>query len=1182
MQAIGRYVIQGELGRGGMGVVYRGFDPTLRRPVAIKTILGAVDPSRLARFHREASAAARLRHPAIVSVLEVGQQPVAPGQPPSPFIVMDLVEGEALDANLARGGSPPRRVVELLHEIALALAHAHEHGIVHRDVKPGNILIDGDGRPHLTDFGLARDRLDDTALTRTGDVVGTPAYMAPEQADGGRSAHDPLVDVYAVGAVLYEAIAGRRPFVADSHVALLKKVLVDDAVPPSRFRPDVHPDLETIALRCLEKEPARRYASAEALAAELGRFLAGERITARPLGRRERASRWIRRNRLLTAALVLAVAGVIGGAVAAIGATASARARLVGEARSVAHEARTHFEMARARPLDPDESAARRRERFDELLGLGLAALEASGRLVSIDGSTEALAQAEDAARGLGEVAIEAEQWGVARAALERAHDLAAGTERETRAAAALAEVEVARSRRLEQQAAVVRRWLDAARAGELSDRGGAYEDALFDLVGLRETASIELIVGALDALSATLAAVAREAYVGVLHPSPDEAAAGGRVLEGLAEAADRRLAGLPAEDGDDALLEAAHDRIEERASGPKSFEIAASADIMIAELQNARLGEEGRVLTRLLCEALARLGHARLAVPALHRYLAAEHDGHRAGPAGIALCILGGEDAEMTLRRALLRLGKRGLHDQVQPFLSRTGIGTEALANAGADELAEKAQLLFARGDLDAALAAFVRATELAPDHALGWDGVGVIRLVGGSPDSAIEAFDRALAGDPDYGPALRHRARARQSTGDPRGALADVERAVAVDGRNHQSWLERALVRDALGDRAGAVADSARAVELAPDEPDVLRQHATRLLMAGDRSGAQPFVEHALQIDPRHVRTLRLRARIRSTSGDIEGAIADLDRAIDVAPDDFDARFRRGLWRMELGDLDGADEDLRKAIALDPSIANAHVRLGQLLVQRGDLAEALTELELAVEIRSDWAVAWVALGNVRRQVGDLEGALAACERGVELDPGLALGWVRRGLALGSLGRTEAALADIEKALRIDPNEGTALVNRAVFLSELGRNEDALADLDRAVELAPDDAHTRSNRAELRRRLGDLRGAIADATRLVELRPRDPEAWKARVAYLLAADEVDAALRDADRAVALAPRDAQAWAYRANAHIGKVQLENARRDVRRALELDPRQRDALLVRDRLEELRGAPGGDGD
>ncbi len=279
---IGRYLLLGELGRGAMGLVYRAWDPGLSRLVAIKTLPafgGDRQGERLARFQREARATASLRHPGLVTVFEVG---VHAGLP---FIAFELIDGEPLDAIIEREAAPRREVLRVVRDVALALHHAHEHGVVHRDVKPGNVMVERGGRAILMDFGLARSAGEES-LSATGQAIGTPHYMSPEQADGDPRAIGPSSDVYALGATIYRVIAGRTPFVAEGSGALFKKILLDDPEPPSTARMKAPHALDGLVLACLEKDPANRPASAAEVAHVLTRYLEGK-----PLAPRERASK---------------------------------------------------------------------------------------------------------------------------------------------------------------------------------------------------------------------------------------------------------------------------------------------------------------------------------------------------------------------------------------------------------------------------------------------------------------------------------------------------------------------------------------------------------------------------------------------------------------------------------------------------------------------------------------------------------------------------------------------------------------------------------------------------------------------------------------------------------------------------------------------------------------------------
>jgi predicted Ser/Thr protein kinase len=355
------YEVLEELGRGGMGVVYEARQTRLNRLVAVKMIRAdaVAGKEARARFLSEARAVARLQHPNIVQVFEVGE---AEDQP---FFSMEFVEGGSLSRRLSHSPLAAGEAARLVEVLARAMHYAHERGVVHRDLKPANVLLTADGTPKVTDFGLAKQLDQESGQTQTGAMVGTPSYMAPEQAEGRVKDVGPLSDVYALGAILYECLTGRPPFRAATIPQTLRQVVEVEPVAPRDLNPAVPRDLETVCLKCLHKEPSRRYASGADLAEDLRRFQAREPITARPVGPAERLGRWCRRNPAVAGtALALAVTLTVGVVLITLSRNdawrlAEEKARLA-DAATLASEANERLAEEKGR-LASEESEQRKR-----------------------------------------------------------------------------------------------------------------------------------------------------------------------------------------------------------------------------------------------------------------------------------------------------------------------------------------------------------------------------------------------------------------------------------------------------------------------------------------------------------------------------------------------------------------------------------------------------------------------------------------------------------------------------------------------------------------------------------------------------------------------------------------------------------------------------------------------------
>jgi eukaryotic-like serine/threonine-protein kinase len=349
-QTLGDYDLQHEIARGGMGIVYKAIQRSLKRPVALKVILAGsfANKQDIRRFHAEAEAAAQLDHPHIVPIFEVGEEQG------HPYFSMAWIDGPSLSAVVARQPLEPERAAKLMRDVAAAIQYAHNKGIIHRDLKPSNILLEGDRTPRVTDFGLARQTNVQSGVTERGQVLGAPPYMPPEQALGHVERIDCRSDVYSLGATLYHLVTGRPPFLAATVLQTLAQVVQDEPVPPRRLNDNIPRDLENICLKCLSKSPGDRYQSAEEFRQDLDRFLRGEPTLARPLSPWERAYRFCRRKPRV-AALLATVVGSVLLALAAISTGLVVTRQSLKETRIA--EAKTRSALTRAEQSEADAIA---------------------------------------------------------------------------------------------------------------------------------------------------------------------------------------------------------------------------------------------------------------------------------------------------------------------------------------------------------------------------------------------------------------------------------------------------------------------------------------------------------------------------------------------------------------------------------------------------------------------------------------------------------------------------------------------------------------------------------------------------------------------------------------------------------------------------------------------------------
>ncbi|MBI3271047.1 MAG: tetratricopeptide repeat protein [Planctomycetes bacterium] len=1133
-ERFGRYRLLAELGRGGMGVVYKAWDEQLQRIVALKTYLPQADPSAEAkqRFLVEARAAARLRHPSIVQVHDVS---TVDGRD---YFTMDFIDGKSLEA--VKRELPLRRCLEILRDVAEALDSAHEAGVVHRDVKPANVLLDSSGRPYITDFGLAKEVKQAAAqgMTVTGAIMGTPQYMAPEQARGDLKRIGPRTDIWSLGVILYDQLAGQLPFRGQSLVQVILAIAEADVVPPSRAMVPAYrgrrvpPDLETICLKCLERDPSARYRRAGKLAEDLTRYLNGEAIEARSASGASRVMRKAARHK--SAVLPALIAGVL---CTAMGAW-------------VFHES-----------LRKDRAVA-------DALRDGSAAEASAGRAASDDEALSKYRLAGSAyqlalAIGPSPVAVEGLRRTKAREKEIEDRRLAAVDDARTKA-------------RLEEEA---RATFEKARAElDRAFRSVYDKNAVFAEVDRRLDAEIKAIDAALPKGGASPTGYYLLGLAWELKGWEDRAELCWRkalaVEPGFGPAhfrLGRMLLGRAfLEKEGSSLHERQVRRVEaERlaAEAAKEFESASTSrtaidDPLQREVATGMLAfvrEDFPRLRELTRSALARFGDVQGAEE-LH-WLS-------------GLASTGGERIR-ALDRAL----------ELRP---RYWVA-----------LVTRGKAKSACGDLDGAVADFDLAIRANPRFVEAYAGLGDLLKGRGNPAAAIEKYNQALDIAPRYATAYAHRGSARLDKGDNDGAILDFSKALDLEPSFQEAWCNRGVAKKRKGDNDGALADYNQALTLDPKDAWSYRARANAKRDKKDVEGAIADYTHAVELDPKDASSYYFRAELKKDHKDLDGALADYSKALELEPDHTVAYGGRALVRKEKGDTVGSTSDFVRfyvssareklteeaydkaislcddALRLEPRSADAYHQRGRARQEKGELDAALADYQHAVDLDPRHAAAFRDRGLARRAKKDADGAIADFTRALELDPKLPMVRTWRGRSLLERGDLQPALADLNAVIAAEPKNDWAFFERGKTRHALGEYDAALADFDQALVLDPKWASGYDCRGLTRLAKKDYDGAIADFNSALAILPRFAGAFADRGAAHRGKGELDLALADLGRAIDIDPTLAKAYVERGLARLTKGDPEAALSNFEDAIARGSTDPEAFFGRGSLRQGRG-------
>lgn len=974
---IGRYRLVREAGRGGMGIVYEAEDPALKRTVALK-ILRSEDsgPEEISRLHREAAVAARLRHDHIIVVHDVGETRDTSGRSVH-YIAMDFVRGHTM----ATRSFDLKTTVRMLEEIARAVHYAHEQGVLHRDLKPENVLVDDRGRPILTDFGLAKiTAVEPSKFTRTGVVMGTPSYMAPEQALGRGDELDARTDVYSMGVMLFQFAVGRLPFSASNLMDLQRAIVEEEPVVP----PTVDRSLSTIVRKCLEKNRARRYASAEALADDLRRWLRGEPIAARPLpwpivlGRRAWKHRRITLASLLGAVFAAYVLGTQW-----TQQTNVQRWLDEGNEALMAGQWETALRaFERAKALDPEHPEVEGRIQ------------QASDRLRLVQRELEERMHREQMHREIQEFNTKTgEELNTLRMqAYLRDWKL---TEKEFEQYRNL----IDRCKKfMDARAPNADGWWMIGRAHDILGDPYAAE-AAYDR-GLRlqpRHAGCLLYKSRIliqQALSIRFVTELRENMPGVVEAKMAEAL---RLLESIApEEHDRSI---------EIDLARGYERVVQNLDARKY------CLSMLERWSGKPFCEEFHLIIGL-AHSDELLSRSTLAIQSRPGYFEAYH------------------------WRGVARMGKGDFAGANVDFDKALELNPRF-----APTFLHRGHALRSLNQVDAALADFNRALEIYPRYLNAHLSLSSLRVQMEKYDEAIQDCDRAMALEPGWSGPYNSRGVARHHQGDFRGALEDYHRAIAISPNSRRYHNNRGLAHQALGRLDEALADFSRAAELEPSHTEA-RINRGRLLLRLDRSReALADFDAAAAIDLACANAYVGRGAIKFNAGDFKGAEEEFTRAIQADPKERDAWVNRGNARAMMNRFKLAEEDFTATLRLDPHYGPAYMRRATVRHGQGNIEGAVSDLDQYLRLNPQDLYGYMNRSVAHQELGRWDKAKADLDQAIRLNPRLPESYLSRARAIFSMKKPEllrAAESDILKSLELAPADWTGRAEAQAMLRKV------------------------------------------------------------------------------------------------------------------------------------------------
>ncbi|MFH1227325.1 MAG: tetratricopeptide repeat protein [Planctomycetota bacterium] len=919
----GKYTIEKKLGQGGMGAVYLAVDPALNRKVAIK-IITSKDEKLLERFQLESSAVARLKHPNIVQVYEVGvvSLPSAAGGSARKqhYFTMDYIEGIPLD-KLIRGKPKPsfQNIARIIQQVASALHYAHSQKLVHRDIKPANILIDNSGNAYLTDFGVAKQLSGlDRHLTMTGATVGTPSYMPPEQAMGEKGAIDQRSDIFSLGATLYHCLTGRLPFTGKEVYDVLNKVINEDPPLPSSIIRSIPEDLETICLKCLAKDKAKRYQTALELGQDIDSYLRGGQIDAQRTSPISKVLLKVKKNKTASLGIAGAILILIIGLI--ISSTVSSF-RTTSKLEEYRREANYYFNKSEyEKALASCEKALAILPEEPEMEGLKKKCLTLLEEKKKND---------KDAAEK-------------SKTALEQARIITAKNQ------ALMEETEKRVKESAEKSKAIIEQAELRARAKTILDRasGASTPDQRIKIA--QEALAIDPTFG--------------DAYQIIGYAYKAKAAESGRSPDAYRELIDKAYEYFTkAIEATPTLAYSYYERAMITAYTYNKLEDAISDFNKVLELDpNSDIGWLAKGTVEY---------HQKNYDKAIISYNKAIE--------------LNPNLADAYSSRGSIYYDKgetdRAIRDYNKAIELNPNLAT-AYSNRG--------NAYGKKGEADKAMADYTKAIELNPNLAEAYSNRGNVYNNKGEADRAIKDFNKAIELDPNLATVYNNRGNAYNNKGDIEQALKDYNKAIELNPNLASPYANRGNIYNGKGEADRAIKDFSKAIELDPNLVEAYNNRGVTYNSKGEADKAIKDFNKAIELDPNHADAYLGLGVAYKKKGEIDRAIKDYSKAIELNPNLAMAYSNRGNAYDNKGDTEQALKDYNKAIELNPKHATAYSNRGVAYGKKGELDRAIKDFNKSIELDPNFADTYKNRGYAYSLKKDYKKAIADGEQFLKLAP--------------------------------------------------------------------------------------------------------------------------------------------------------------------------------------------------